>query len=175
MKRLGGTKGLHKGFDFSVKLKGVKRVTAKADQMARDLSGRPVEDAMRKATMVVTRSARKRAPVDTGVLRASIMPEVVMRDRVITGVVGSNVKYAPYQEFGTRPIPNVPRSVIWRWALRKSSGNQSQARSLFARAYSSIRRFGVKAKRYLRGALEEELPKVKELLFHSVEQIVRRK
>ena len=41
-------------------------------------------------------------PVDTGRLRASITPDVVQRDTVVQGLVGSNVLYAPYQEFGTR-------------------------------------------------------------------------
>lgn len=45
------------------------------------------------------REAKRRAPVDTGNLMASIASEVTSRRDSITIEVGTNVEYAPYQEF----------------------------------------------------------------------------
>ena len=88
--------------DIQVEIKGLEALRRKTDQMVKDLHGTPMLNAMRDSTLVVTRKARQNAPVDTGRLRASILPEVRMESEDIQGVVGSNVLYAPYQEFGTR-------------------------------------------------------------------------
>ena len=55
-----------------------------------------------KATLAVEREAKHLCPVDTGRLRSSITPEVAREGQEIVGRVGTNVEYAPYQEFGTR-------------------------------------------------------------------------
>lgn len=44
------------------------------------------------------------APVDLGILRSSINGEV----DGLNGVIGTNVKYAPYMEFGTGGLVDVP-------------------------------------------------------------------
>lgn len=49
--------------------------------------------------MVLETEAKKRAPVDTGNLRNSITYETDVADKAV--YVGTNVEYAPYQEFGT--------------------------------------------------------------------------
>ena len=81
-----------------VVIRGNEQVQAKLNQVAKDLQGEPLEKAMKDATLVVTRQAKIYSPVDTGRLRASITPEVVRRDTVVQGIVGSNVFYAPFQE-----------------------------------------------------------------------------
>lgn len=95
-----------------VEVEGIEEARMKFDQVARDLSGPPFEDAMHQATLIVTRDAKINAPVDTGRLRASITPEVVTRDTVVQGIVGSNVEYAPFQELGTKYIK--PRRFLYR-------------------------------------------------------------
>ena len=79
-------------------IRGVKETQQKLNQVMKDLRGQPLQKAMRDATLVVTRQAKIYSPVDTGRLRASITPEVVRRDTVVQGIVGSNVFYAPFQE-----------------------------------------------------------------------------
>ena len=89
--------------DLTAEIKGLKELQRKTDQMVKDLHGAPILNAMRDSTLLVSRYARKNAPVDTGRLRASILPEIrASAGNEILGVVGSNVEYAPYQEFGTR-------------------------------------------------------------------------
>lgn len=47
------------------------------------------------------------APVDLGILRASINGEV----DGLNGVIGTNVRYAPYMEFGTGGLVDVPAGL----------------------------------------------------------------
>ena len=86
----------------SVEVKGLKELQRNMERIVKDLAGNPMMKAIAKAVLLVQRSAKKNAPVDTSRLRASITPDIVTRDTVIRGVVGSNVSYAPFQEFGTR-------------------------------------------------------------------------
>ena len=44
-------------------------------------------------------TAADRAPVDTGRLKGSISSAVVISEKAV--YIGTNVEYAPYQEFGT--------------------------------------------------------------------------
>ena len=91
--------------DVRVEVRGLRETQKKLEQVLNDLRGSPMLQAMRDATLIVERSAKLYAPVDTGRLRASITPEVRTGfggGDVIQGVVGSNVEYAPYQELGTR-------------------------------------------------------------------------
>lgn len=55
--------------------------------------------------------AKGLAPVDTGNLRNSITHDVI--DNGHTAVIGTNVKYAPYQELGA-PNANVPAHPFLR-------------------------------------------------------------
>jgi len=52
---------------------------------------------LNQACIVVENNAKKNCPVDTGELRRSITHEV----NGDTGIVGSNLEYAPYVEYGT--------------------------------------------------------------------------
>jgi hypothetical protein len=56
-----------------------------------------LEGPLTKACLLVENDAKKRCPVDTGQLRQSITHEVEGN----TGVIGTNVEYAPYVEYGT--------------------------------------------------------------------------
>ena len=85
---------------MSIDVKELKRVQREIEQKVAALSGSEMVAAMRIATMAVQRDAKIFSPVDTGRLRASITPSVTDVGDAIEGVVGSNVVYAPYQEFG---------------------------------------------------------------------------
>ena len=58
-----------------------------------------------KLVLIVEATAKKKCPVDTGNLRASITPVIESWAR---GFVGTNVEYAPYVEYGTRNAPAQP-------------------------------------------------------------------
>ncbi len=86
--------------DIQVEIAGIKAVSDKMTQIVSDLQGSPFLEGMRDATLLVTRDAKRFAPVDIGRLQANIAPEVRTQGKEVIGVVGSNVKYAPYQELG---------------------------------------------------------------------------
>jgi len=86
---------------MTIDVKELERIQREIEAKVMALSGPEMFAAMRNATMAVLRDAKIFAPVDTGRLRASLTPSVDDLGDVIQGVVGSNVEYAPYQEFGT--------------------------------------------------------------------------
>ena len=75
------------------KLVGANALYSKLAKIAKiDLTS-----ALTEACMVVETDAKKKCPVDDGTLRGSITSEVEDNK----GIVGTNVEYAPYVEFGT--------------------------------------------------------------------------
>lgn len=88
----------------------------------------PLREFLFKAGFSVEAAAKERAPVDTGRLRFSIATEV----RETRALVGSNVFYAPFVEFGTRPhMP--PVAAMQPWARRHGISAWALARAIAAR------------------------------------------
>ena len=157
---------------ISMEVQGADRVAKQLGEVGVDLMGTPMVGAMREAALVVSGAAKQLAPVDTGRLRASITPAVAREANEVIGVVGSNVEYAPYMEFGTGPAgdPAVPHKAShWPpaaaldvWASRH--GMPSGA--LVARAIG--RRGGLRARRYLRDAFDQNEARVRQILEDAV-------
>ena len=150
---------------FSADIQGLRETAEKMEQTVRDLRGEPLLQGMRDATLLVQGTARTLAPVDTGRLRASIMPEVRSDPLTgsITGVVGSNVDYAPYVELGTKPhFP--PLAALEVWAARHGTTARAVA--------MAIARRGTKAVKYLQNAVEQNESKIVALIGDAVSKIV---
>lgn len=60
-----------------------------------------VRNALGKACAVVERSAKQKAPKDTGALRRSITSKIEVEGNEIVGTVYTPLEYAPYVEYGT--------------------------------------------------------------------------
>ena len=148
--------------EISMEVDGLDGTVAKMEQTAGDLTGDPMKTAMRKATLIVTRDARKNAPVDRGPLRASITPEVVVRHKTVEGIVGTNKVYGPAQELGTRPF-TPPWTPIFEWAMRKMKGDRRAAGALTVGVRAAIAARGIKAKRFLQNAVETNAEKIMSL------------
>lgn len=68
-----------------------------------------IKQAMGEAALVIETTAKRLAPVDTGTLRSSIGHVVNRMGRhAVKAVVGSNVEYAPHQEYGTYKMEAQP-------------------------------------------------------------------
>ena len=77
-----------------------------------------ISKAMKEAVLIVEADAKRKAPVDTGRLRASITNEIrEIARQVIEGRVGTNVDYARYLELGTSRMSAKP---YLRPALRRN-------------------------------------------------------
>ena len=115
---------------INIEVKNLEETQQRLERMAQKLRGAPMMMAIRNATLIVQRQAKLnlqpwRGPgtggVDTGRLRASITPSVWQRGSEFIGVVGTNVFYAGFQEFGTRPHW-VGAANIGKWAQRHGLG-----------------------------------------------------
>lgn len=159
--------------ELSTTIKGLDEFNKKVEQIQRDISGSPMAAAMGKATLIVTGAARKAAPVDRGPLRASIVPNVAVRDNVVRGIVGSNLTYAPYQELGTRPF-TPPWKPLFEWAMRVTKGNRKAAGALAAGARMAIRARGIRAKKFLQNALTDNARRIYKIIGDAVGKIVRK-
>jgi HK97 gp10 family phage protein len=159
--------------EVDAKVEGLKEFYAKLDQIGRDVAGSPMGAAMGRATLLVTRSARLNAPVDRGPLRASIVPQVVIRDKIVSGAVGSNREYAPYMELGTRPFWP-PWKPIYEWALRKMRGDKEAAGALAQGARLAIAARGIQAKKFLQRALVDNAERIYRIIGDTVGRIVRK-
>lgn len=123
-------------------------------------SPRPyLEAGMRASAEAAAAQAKILAPVDTGRLRASITGAAQWRGVVeLVGVVGSNVQYAPYVEYGTGTLAEgeggkggahfPPPAALDRWARRHHMP------SGFVVARAIARRGGLRPRPFLRPAVE---------------------
>lgn len=128
--------------------KGIAETVSNLNKLQAGLNSQePVE----QAEALLVREARKNTPVDQGELRNSIQAKVTAFSNHITGVVGSNLKYAMAVEKGTRPhFP--PVAALEPWARRHGA-----VAFLVARAIS---RRGTKGHHMLERALEDNRRKV---------------
>lgn len=60
------------------------------------------------ACLFVEGEAKKKTPIDTGLLRNSITHATTEQGDKAIGYVGTNVEYAPFQEFGTKKMKPQP-------------------------------------------------------------------
>ncbi|MFD1832407.1 HK97-gp10 family putative phage morphogenesis protein [Streptomyces desertarenae] len=75
-----------------------------------------VRRAVERTAVDVQNEARRRAPVDTGRLRSSIVHRMENRGRSVSYSVGTNVNYAAAVEFGTAPhviVPKNRKALYW--------------------------------------------------------------
>jgi HK97 gp10 family phage protein len=151
--------------DIAVEIKGLQELQRKAEQVVKDLGGAPLLNAMRDSVLMIERDAKILAPVDTGRLRASITPAVRSAVGGIQGVVGSNVTYAPYQEFGTKPHWP-PVSALETWARRHHTSAFLVARSIAMK--------GTKARKYLQGAIEKNKAAIQRKFEGTIQVIVNK-
>lgn len=158
---------------ISAEIKGLKETQKALEQAVKDLRGTPIVNAMRDSTLLVTRDAKSnlvgyQSPsiggVNTGRLRASITPEVRSESDTVIGVIGSNVTYAPFVEFDTRPHWP-PIAALKVWAERHHANA-----FLVARAIS---RRGTIGKHYLQKAFDANKSKIEARFNKVVEQIAR--
>lgn len=162
------------GIDVRLEIKGLKETQAKMEKAVKDLHGPPMLQAMRDATLLVQRDARINAPVDTGRLRSSIVPEVLTRDATLVGIIGTNVLYAPYVETGTDPHWPPPGALAV-WAKRHNIPEFLVRRAIgtFGTSKRAFEKLGTKGWFYLKRALEDNAEKVKRIFDRAIGKILK--
>jgi hypothetical protein len=149
---------------WSAELHGLIEAQREATRIATELSGAPIVQATRDATLLVTRTSRQFAKVDTGRWRASITPEVRVMGQQVVGVVGSNLAYAPFAHEDTRPHWP-PIAALVPWARRHHVSAYVIARA--------ISRRGTKGDQAIYRGLQENLTNIVALYERAVGKIVR--
>lgn len=91
---------------MSIRVTGIKEAVSALEDYKKTKT-EELEDAVDEATINVERGAKKKAPVDTGRLRSSIHRTA----NGLSGVVFTNVEYAPYMEFGTGSEVDIPSGL----------------------------------------------------------------
>jgi len=91
--------------------------------------------AMTGASAQVTNWAKMNSPVDTGRLRSSMRFEVKPTFGNVQGVIGSNVVYAPFVEFGGGKPRGVGRIPFLQPAVEE---HQSQIKAIFEKAFRAV-------------------------------------
>lgn len=150
--------------ETNVRIEGLDKLLKKVEP---GLLNKPLRNFFKRATITVQNRARDKAPVDTGRLRSSIATEVDRRDPPKWGKVGTNVKYAPFVEFGTRPHWPPP-GALQPWARRHGFPTGPTGDFLVRRA---IARRGTRAQPYLKPALEKSVGDIKRFLSRMADEI----
>jgi HK97 gp10 family phage protein len=160
---------------FRIKIEGDKKLRDGMRKLAEDLHGAEAVRMMERATLVVERSAKKNAPVDTGRLRNSITHAVQTTSAFaprLQGIIGTSVMYAPFIETGTGVFVGEspyfpPPSALAGWARRHGMNPYLVARAIFEKG-------GLEPNRYLGRALEDNEQKIMEILGTGVSNMIRK-
>lgn len=114
-----------------------------------------IEGAMGKACALVERTAKQKAPKDTGQLRNSITSKVKRDGNDVVGVVFTPKEYAPYVEYGTGLFAEKGGRKDVPWKYEDDEGNWHVTS-------------GQKPQPYMRPALNENRDKILRILEESV-------
>lgn len=88
---------------IGIKIQGNKAILKKVPEKVREF----LEDEIAATTSDIADDARAKVRVDTGILKGSIVDTATG----LNGEVNVGAKYAPYVEFGTGGLVNVPAGV----------------------------------------------------------------
>lgn len=114
-----------------------------------------IRSAVGKACAVVERSAKEKAPKDTGALRRSITSKVEEEDGAIVGTIFTPLEYAPYVEYGTGLFAESGKGRQTPWSYQDDEGNWHTTR-------------GQKPQPFMRPALDENREKIVRLIKEGV-------
>ena len=110
-----------------------------------------LEQTMGKACAIVERSAKQKAPKDTGALRRSITSKIEVVDDSIVGIVFTPLEYAPYVEYGTGLFAESGGRKDVPWNYQDDEGKWHSTS-------------GQKPQPFMRPALEENKQLIKQIL-----------
>lgn len=114
--------------------------------------------AMDKVCAVVERSAKQKAPKDTGALRRSITSKVEQGNDSVVGTVFTPLEYAPYIEYGTGLFAENGGRQDVPWNYKDDEGHWHSTS-------------GMKPRPYMRPALDEN----KDQILRSIKEAILNK
>ena len=130
-----------------IRIEGLEEVLENLEGL---IDEQKLKSALGKACAVVERSAKQKAPKDTGALRRSITSKIEVVDDSIVGIVFTPLEYAPYVEYGTGLFAEEGGRIDVPWNYQDDKGEWHSTS-------------GQKPQPYMRPALEENREKIKRL------------
>ena len=129
---------------MNVEFEGAEKLMARLDKMSDEAA---LKKSLETAALLVERSAREKAPKDTGALRRSIRSKV----EGLEGIVYTPLEYAPYIEYGTGLFAegNGRKDVPWNYQDDKGNWHSTS---------------GLKPQPFMRPSLDENREKIVEIL-----------
>ena len=133
---------------MNVEFEGAEKLIARLDKMSDEAA---LKKSLETAALLVERSAREKAPKDTGALRRSIRSKV----EGLEGIVYTPLEYAPYIEYGTGLFAegNGRKDVPWNYQDDKGNWHSTS---------------GLKPQPFMRPSLDENREKIVDILKEGV-------
>ena len=133
---------------MNVEFEGAEKLIARLDKMSDEAA---LKKSLETAALLVERSAREKAPKDTGALRRSIRSKV----EGLEGIVYTPLEYAPYIEYGTGLFAegNGRKDVPWNYQDDKGNWHSTS---------------GLKPQPFMRPSLDENRQKILDILKEGV-------
>lgn len=157
-------------------VRGLNEARQSMENIAEGLTGREMVQGMYQALNILGADAKRFSPVDTGRLRASITGTVSSAGfpvKRLQGIVGTNIEYAPYMEFGTgifagnARVKMPPIEALEGWARRHKVNAWSVAYAIYLRG-------GLRARRMFAKSLERNEARVIDIIGGRVRMIIQR-
>ena len=114
-----------------------------------------IQRAVGKACALVERTAKQKAPKDTGALRRSITSEVEREGNEMVGTVFTPLEYAPYVEFGTGLFAESGGRSDVPWCYQDDKGEWHSTS-------------GQKPRPFMRPALNENREQIKRIIGEAI-------
>ena len=133
---------------MNVEFEGAEKLIARLEKMSDEAA---LKKSLETAALLVERSAREKAPKDTGALRRSIRSKV----EGLEGIIYTPLEYAPYIEYGTGLFAegNGRKDVPWNYQDDKGNWHSTS---------------GLKPQPFMRPSLDENRQKILEILKEGV-------
>jgi hypothetical protein len=157
-------------FEVRIEIEGLDALKKK---LKSSTAAGPARKFLTRSGNEIIAKAKPLTTFNTGTLRRSIDKEVAGDTPIPTFVkVGTNVKYAPFVEFGRGPGKMPPREPIEYWYRRKNKAGPTQdvASALYA-IQRAIGRRGVKARPYLVPGFEQAVPMIQRHVYTFADEL----
>ena len=126
---------------ITAKIDGIKAIQDKLNELSKE-SQQGLANEINNSAINIQRNAKRNVVVDNGFLRGSIGLEPINE---LTYTVEAKAKYAPYVEFGTGGLVDIPAGYEQYAAIFKGKG---------------IRKVNLRARPFLIPAFENEVPQL---------------
>ena len=133
---------------MNIEFEGAEKLIARLDKMSDEAE---LKKNLETAALLVERSAKQKAPKDTGALRRSITSKV----EGLEGIIYTPLEYAPYIEYGTGLFAegNGRKDVPWNYQDDKGNWHSTS---------------GLKPHPFMRPSLDENRQKIVDILKEGV-------